>query len=119
MRYTLLVLTAPEAGASARHALLFARALLRNGHRIDCVFFFDAGVLTAADHCEPAQDELDLRGGWRELHAAHGIELVACVASAHRFGVADAGVEGGFRIAGLGDLVEASANSDRLLTFRG
>lgn len=123
MRYALLVLTPPDHGASARHALMFARAILRGGHSLSCVFFFDAGVLTAATHCETPQDETNVRRGWIDLHHEHDVPLVACVASAHRFGTAAAidGVTEGenpFRIEGLGELIEASAEADRLLTFR-
>jgi tRNA 2-thiouridine synthesizing protein D len=102
---------------------MFARAALRGGHSLSCVFFFDAGVLTAAAHCEAPQDETDVRRGWVDLHNEHDVPLVACVASAHRFGTAaviNAATDGEspFRIAGLGELIEASAESDRLLTFR-
>ena len=122
MRYALLVLSAPDEGHSARHALMFARAALRAGHRIECVIFFDAGVLTAAPGCEAPQDEDDLRAGWTALQGEHSLRLVACVASAHRFGVSAApraGCAPGFEIAGLGELIEAAANADRLQTFRG
>lgn len=122
MQYALLILSSPDAGHSARHALMFARAVLRAGHRIECVFFFDAGVLTAAAGCEAPQDEDDLRAGWQALQDEHSLRLVACVASAHRFGVAAAAqaADGpsGFEIAGLGELIEAAANADRLQTFR-
>jgi len=121
MRYTLLVLTPPDAGASARHALHFARAAIDAGHALQCVFFFDAGVLTALPGCDAPADEEDLRVGWRELHREHRTPLLACVASAERFGVAHAcnGDEAAFSVAGLGELIQASRDSDRLLTFRG
>lgn len=126
MRYTLLILTPPDAGASARHALRFAHALLRNGHSLACVFFYDAGVLTANPDAEAPQDEEDIRSGWITLQKNHDLKLVACVASAHRFGVAHAIGEtdrssepGAFEITGLGELIEAGADSDRLVTFRG
>ena len=121
MRYTLLVLTPPDLGSSARHAAGFCEALLSAGHEVDCVFFFDAGVLTLRGDCEAQQDERDLRADWSTLQTRHDLQLFACVASAARFGVsADAGAGApSFTIAGLGELVEASERSDRLLTFRG
>ena len=121
MRYTLLVLTPPDLGSSARHAVGFCEALLTAGHDLDCVFFFDAGVLTLASGCEAPQDELDLRHRWATLQQEHNLTLFACVASAARFGVStdsDAATAA-FTVAGLGELVEASMRSDRLLTFRG
>jgi tRNA 2-thiouridine synthesizing protein D len=123
MRFTLLVLTPPDAGASARHALGFARAAQAAGHDIGCVFFFDAGVLTALAGADAPQDEYDLRAGWSEFAAAADCRLLACVASAARFGLgenADRGrLRDGFEIAGLGELVDAGTTSDRLLTFAG
>lgn len=119
MRYLLLVLTPPDLGSSARHALAFARTVASSEHELACVFFYDAGVLTAA-LTDPPQDEEDLRAGWCSLAREHAIELVACVASAQRFGVSgDAQRHPEFSVAGLGTLVEASASADRVLTFRG
>lgn len=121
MRFTLLVLSPPDSGAANGHALAFARALLDAGHELACAFFQDSGALTALVGCEAPQDEPDLRAGWQALARDGGVHLVACVASAARFGVA-AGHDGdrlcpGFVIGGLGELIEASAGCDRLLTF--
>ena len=123
MRYTLLVLTPPDSGASARHALGFARAAVEAGHELACVFFFDAGVLTALTGAEAAQDEFDLRDAWSAFASETSCPLLACVASAARFGLGEdpSGdrLRSGFSIAGLGELVDASSRSDRLLTFAG
>ncbi|EED33030.1 sulfur relay protein TusD/DsrE [gamma proteobacterium NOR5-3] len=122
MRYTLLVLTPPDSGASARHALEFAKAVCLAGHDVACVFFYDAGVLTALSQCEAAADESDLREGWQDFAQTTGTPLVACVASVARFGLGD-GRElherclPQFTIAGLGELIEASSDSQRFLTF--
>lgn len=122
MRFALLVLSPPDLGAANRHALGFVRAALDGGHAIVCVFFQDAGVLTALDGCEAPQDENDLRAGWQTLARDRRLDLFACVASAARFGLLPDGDESarvmsGFRIGGLGELVDAAQRSDRLLTF--
>lgn len=123
MRFTLLVLTPPDAGASPRHALAFARTALHAGHELACVFFYDQGATTALAGTEGSQDELDIRDDWSELAANHELKLVACVSSAARFGVASEGsgerLREGFEIGSLGDLMECSASSERLLTFGG
>ena len=123
MRYTLLVLTPPDAGSSPYHALAFARALVDAGHELACVFFFNEGVLTALSNTEGAQDENDLRAGWSSLAESNDIELHACVASAARFGVSQRGetdrLQAGFVVSGLGELVEATGTSDRVMTFAG
>jgi len=121
MRFTLLVLAAPDIGAANGHALRFARAALDAGHALDLVFFQDAGVLTAVAGCEAPQAEDDLRAAWSDLGARHDLALVTCSASAARFGV-DEGREltrllPGFSVAGLGELAAVSASCDRLLTF--
>ncbi|WOJ94183.1 sulfurtransferase complex subunit TusD [Congregibacter variabilis] len=122
MRYTLLVLSPPDIGPSARHALEFAKAVCQGGHEVACVFFYDAGVLTALSHCEPPADEDDLRSGWQSFAQSTGTPLVACVASAVRFGLGDGQTHTDrclpeFTIAGLGALIESSSTSQRFLTF--
>lgn len=119
MRFTLLVLSPPDTGPSNRHALRFAEAVLEAGHELACVFFYDAGVLTALAHTEAPQEEADLRAGWGRL--GNVAPLIACVASAARFGLGDveqsARSRPGFATAGLGELIAACRGSDRLLTF--
>jgi tRNA 2-thiouridine synthesizing protein D len=125
MRFALLVLTPPDGGHSPRHALKFAQAVLHSGNELHSVFFFDAGVLTLQHGASAAQDEEDLRGGWRALAEENGTRLIACVASAERFGVPhpdrSPGAQPGrtcYEIAGLGELITATAEADRLVTFR-
>lgn len=122
MRYTLLVLGHPDSGSSARQALEFAKAACVAGHEIACVFFYDAAVLTALTHCEAVPDEQDIRRHWQHFAKTSNTPLVACVASAARFGLTDGQTLRDrclceFTIAGLGELVEASSTSDRFLTF--
>ncbi|WP_439107322.1 sulfurtransferase complex subunit TusD [Congregibacter sp.] len=122
MRYTLLVLNGPDSGSSGRHALEFAKALYLAEHEVACVFFYDAGVLTALSGCEPVADEDDLRKGWQHFAQTTGTRLLACVASASRFGVGDGRTLKDrclpeFAIAGLGELIESSSESDRFMTF--
>jgi tRNA 2-thiouridine synthesizing protein D len=128
--YSLLVLSPPSSGHGGRHALAFARAALSRGHVIHRVFFLDDGVTTGAAGAVTPQDEADLIRGWIELGEAHGLDLVLCVSSALRRGMLDdteanrhergtATVHPAFVISGLGQLVEAGAVSDRLVTFGG
>ena len=123
MRFTLLVLSPPDLGHSNAHALDFARTLVATGHEIACVFFYDAGALTGLASAEAPQDERDLRAAWSALAQQNDVPLVACIASAARFGLGEAPsperLQEGFTIAGLGDLAEARSTSERLLTFGG
>jgi tRNA 2-thiouridine synthesizing protein D len=54
---------------------------------------------------------------WSKLAEEHGVDLVVCVAAALRRGIKDEVLAPGFRISGLGQLVEAGIEADRLVTF--
>lgn len=126
MNYTLLVTASPSTTRSGLTALRFARALLARGHRLPLVFFLDEGVHTGTDAASTPSDETDLLAGWAQL-AGDKTELVLCVSSALRRGLLDATaarredtvatVHSAFRLGGLGELVEALASSDRVVTF--
>jgi len=45
------------------------------------------------------------------------VDLVVCVAAALRRGIVDDVLAKGFRISGLGQLVESAIRSDRLVVF--
>lgn len=128
MRYALLVLDAPHAGPAAPAALRFARAAVARGHQVTRVFFYGDGVYAGSRLATPPQDERDACRDWQEFAAAHGSELVVCIAAALRRGVLDAeeaaryekaaaSLHPAFTLSGLGQLADAALNCDRLLTF--
>lgn len=130
MIYSLLVLSAPASGHSADTAARFAQALIEAGHSIARVFFLDEGVSCGSSLAVFPQDEGERLQPWTELAEQHGIDLVLCVSSALRFGMLDAAeaerhekpavsIHPAFSISGLGQLVDAAATSDRLVTFGG
>ena len=129
MIYSLVVLSSPVSGHGARHAAAFAGAAIARGHTVRRVFFLDGGTYTGADLSVFPQDENDRLQPWIEL-AQQGVELVLCISSALKRGMLDAreaqrhekaaaSIHEAFTIAGLGQLVDASASSDRLVTFGG
>ena len=130
MNYALLVLSSPASGHGARTAARFARSAIARGHRIKRVFFLDEGVATGSQVAVFPQDECDRLGPWLELAEQHGIELVLCISSALKHGMLDAAeaerydkpaptAHPAFIVSGLGQLVDAAASADRLLTFGG
>ena len=130
MNYALLVLTSPASGHGALTAARFARAVLARGHCIRRVFFLDEGTVNGSAAAVFPQDEADRLQPWVELAQLHGVELVLCISSAIRYGMLDetgAGRYGkaaatthpAFTISGLGQLVDAAAAVDRLVTFGG
>lgn len=129
MRLALLVTAAPDQEA-ALAAWRFADAAARAGHELVRVFFAGNGVSHGNALITPGRDEVALTTRWQALHAAHGTELVVCVAAALRRGILDsdnaarweqssASLASGFVIGGLGLLAEAQLQADRLVTFPG
>lgn len=128
MKFAIVVNEGPythQAGDSAYH---FARAALEGGHAIYRVFFYHDGVHNGTRLASPPQDERDIVNRWSKLAAEHGIDLVVCVAAAQRRGIVDAAekkrhakdadnIAPGFRISGLGQLIEAGIRADRLMAF--
>jgi tRNA 2-thiouridine synthesizing protein D len=128
MKFAILVGAGPYQQQGGDSALQFARAVVAQGHTLTRVFFYHDGVNTATRLASPPQDERDLNRGWRELAAAHDIDLVVCVAAAQRRGIVDANererqgkdvdnLADGFRIGGLGQLIEAAVDADRFVQF--
>jgi len=130
MIYSLLITSSPSSGQSSATALRFAVAVISRGHQIHRVFFLDEGTIAGMSTVITAQDEADTTQQWSELAQDHNVELILCVSSALKRGLLDATeaeryekdavtVHPAFEIAGLGQLVDASLESDRLITFGG
>ena len=130
MIYSLLVLSPPASGHAALTAANFARAVLARGHSIHRVFFLDQGATCGCANAIFPQDETDRLQPWLDLAEQHQVELVLCISSALRRGMLDedeaerheksgATVHPAFVVSGLGQLVDASLQSDRMITFGG
>ena len=130
MIYSLLVLSSPVSGHGARLAASFAREVIARGHSLHRVFFLDEGVYAGAAAAVFLQDEADGLQPWVELSEQHAVELILCVSSALRRGMLDPAeaarhektgptIHPAFTISGLGQLVDASIHSDRIMTFGG
>ena len=73
----------------------------------------------ALEKTEPPQDDRHIVNRWAALKEQHGVDLVVCVAAALRRGIKDEVLAPGFRISGLGQLVDAGIKADRTVTFGG
>ena len=104
--------------------------MIARGHTLHRVFFLDAGTLNSAAGIVLPQDEANPVQPWSALARQHAVELVICVTSALRYGMLDAEearrhvrqaptIDTSFTISGLGDLVDACAQADRVVTFGG
>lgn len=128
MKFAILVQAAPYSSEGCLSALNFAEAVLASGHEIERVFFYHDGVYAANSFISPPQDETDLGSRWQILAKNHHVELVACIASCLRRGIVDdieaeryeksaSNLAPGFIISGLGQLIDATINADRVVTF--
>jgi len=109
-------------------ALNYCKAAVEAGHEIFRVFFYHDGVNNGTRYSTPPQDDMHIANSWSALAKDHGVDLVVCVAAAQRRGIVDEGeqerngkdgnnIADGFRISGLGQLIEAGIECDRLLVF--
>ena len=92
------------------------------------MFFYHNGVYASNALITPPQDEPNIPQQWQQLAQQHSIDMVSCIASALKRGVLDEteaqryeqpshNLQAGFELSGLGQLIEASALSDRVVSF--
>ena len=128
MKIGIQVNEGPYQHQASDSAYLFAKAAIEKGHEIFRIFFYHDGVNNGTRLTTPPQDDRHIQNRWTEMAEQHGVDLVVCVAAAQRRGICDAdesrrngkdadNIAPGFRISGLGQLIEAGIQSDRLVVF--
>lgn len=128
MVFSIVALSAPYSSQASFSALAFAKAAIKEGHKIHRIFFYGDGIHNATTLSAPPQDEINLPVEWKYLAEQENVELVVCIAAALRRGILDEqeakryakpanNLLMPFEISGLGQLLEAAATSDRLITF--
>ena len=128
MKYTVMINEGPYQHQSADTAIQFVRAALAKGHEIYRIFFYHDGVNNGTRLSVPPSDDRQLQKEWSELAKEHNLDLVICIAAAQRRGLMDAdeakrqgmdadNIIDGFRISGLGQLIEGGIQADRTIVF--
>jgi tRNA 2-thiouridine synthesizing protein D len=128
MNFGIVVNEGPYTHQSSDSAYQFVKAALSKGHKIYRVFFYHDGVNNGTRYATPPQDDRNLTNLWSELAKENDIDMVVCVAAAQRRGIVDAdeakrhgksgdNIADGFRISGLGQLIEMGIQSERLVVF--
>lgn len=128
MKFGIMINEGPYTHQAADTAYQFTKAALESGHEIYRVFFYHDGVNNGTRYTTPPQDDRHIVNRWTELAANHDIDMVICIAAAQRRGIVDPdeakrnskdgdNIAAGFRISGLGQLIEAGIQSDRLMVF--
>lgn len=128
MKFSILVNEGPYTHEASDTAYQFVKAALVKGHEIYRIFFYHDGVNNGTRLTVPPQDDRNIVKRWSELAAEHKLDLVVCIAAAQRRGLMDKSeakrnakdadnIAPGFRISGLGQLIEAGIQADRLVVF--
>jgi tRNA 2-thiouridine synthesizing protein D len=128
MKFGIVLNEGPYQHQASDSAFKFIEAALEAGHEIFRVFFYHDGVNNATRFTIPPQDDRNIQVRWSELAEKHDIDMVVCIAAAQRRGILDENeakrqgksgdnIAPGFRISGLGQLIEAGIQCDRLVTF--
>lgn len=128
MKFAIVVNEGPYTHQASDTAYQFAKAVLAKGHEIVRVFFYHDGVNNGTKLAVPPQDDRHVPNNWSALAKDNDLDLVLCIAAAQRRGILDEkeserqgktdnNVIDGFRISGLGQLIEAGIQADRTVTF--
>lgn len=128
MKFGIMVNEGPYQHQASDTAYQFAKAAIAEGHEIWRVFFYHDGVNNGTRMTTPPQDDRNIVNRWSELATEHNVDMVVCVAAAQRRGIVDEGeakrngksgdnIAPGFRISGLGQLIETGIETDRLMVF--
>ena len=128
MKFVIQVNEGPYQHQTADSAYQFTCAALAGGHEVLRVFFYHDGVNNGTRLTSPPQDDRNVVSRWSVLAAEHDLDLVVCVAAAQRRGIVDDdeqrrnskdanNIADGFRISGLGQLIEAGIQADQLVSF--
>ncbi len=128
MKLAVLVNEGPYTHQASDTAYQFTKAALAKGHEIFRVFFYHDGVNNGTRLMAPPSDDRNIQKRWTELAKKHKLDLVLCTAAAQRRGLLDdnearrhgkdaSNIAPGFRISGLGQLIEAGIQADRVVVF--
>jgi len=128
MKFGIVVNSGPYQHQASDSAYHFTAAALAKGHDVLRVFFYHDGVHNGTRLATPPQDERNVTARWSALAAEYGLDLVLCVAAAQRRGLVDEverrrhgkdadNIAPGFRISGLGQLIETAILADRFVVF--
>jgi len=128
MKYAIQINASPYASSASETAYQFIKTVLQMEHELIRVFFYQEGAYHAFRYVTPPDDEVSMVARWSELAREYDVDLVVCISAAQRRGLLESGeahrqgkqdndLAEGFRLAGLGQWVDAILQSDRYLEF--
>lgn len=128
MKFAIQINHSPYQSNKAYSAYQFICAALARGHQIIRVFFYHDGIYHAFKYAIVSDENIAYPQLWSQLAQDYHLDLVVCVSAAqrralltaeetHYQGKKDNDLAEGFRLAGLGQWVEATLLADRFLVF--
>ena len=128
MIFSLIIHSHPLSQASL-NAYEFAKAAAKD-HSLYRVFFYQDGAYHGSSSAQPLRDQLNLSELWASLAKEHAIDLVVCIAAGVKRGVLNneesnryllpsSTIKTAYSLNGMGDMVDATLKSDRVITFGG
>ena len=128
MKFTILLYAAPHSSQASLSALRFTQAAIAAGHEIVRLFFYCDGVHNTNALSVSPQDEFDLVRAWNTLIIENEIDAVSCVSSALKRGILNTQEAARYErsggnllesvsLSGLGQWVDATLHSDRVVSF--
>lgn len=128
MKFAIQINCSPYQTNTSHTAFQFVKTTLNMQHEVIRVFFYQEGIYHAFAYSTPPDDEFQLTRNWESLARLYNIDLVVCISAAQRRGLLcadeamrqgkiDRDLAKGFRISGLGQLIEAGLLADRFIVF--
>lgn len=117
IKFALQINTSPYHSNASLTAYNFVKEVIAQQHKVLRIFFYHDAVYHAFKTVNPPDDEVSPFKYWSELALQEKIDLVVCVSAAQRRGLISENLAVGFRLGGLGQLLEATILADRFLVF--
>jgi tRNA 2-thiouridine synthesizing protein D len=129
-----IVITTPPSSYLTITAIDYINNAIKAGVDIVGVFFYQDGVLNASANITIANDEYQTHRQWQKLHEDNKINLHVCITACEKRGLSDdigselnndsslpninqSNISQHFTVSGLGELVELTAKSNRMVQF--
>jgi len=115
-----VVITTPPYSNLSVTALDYIETALKAGVELVGVFFYQDGVMHTNTNIQIASDEFQALSHWQRLYKTYKLPLHLCITAAEKRGISDEHIDNIhsiFTVSGLGELVELSSMTDRMVQF--
>jgi tRNA 2-thiouridine synthesizing protein D len=119
---SVVVTTSPSNPLTAT-AIDYINQAIESKINLSGIFFYQDGVLNAAKHLAIPNDEYQINEAWKQINEKHNIELHVCISACEKRGLSDetsdnsSNISSNFTVSGLGELVDLTSKSERVVQF--